>query len=162
MVDIKIPLTETATQHLSEIIDTENSKGAEELSPGRWCLKRILDELKASAPLINRLEESGKIDIAANKSITVKDLKSFPLDSVYIEGIEIHVGDYTKKRIEKAASFIEAATHVQGVTIPWSNSNEWCLKVVEESIARAYSKLDSELLDAEEKENYPSAQKKSS
>jgi len=154
VLSVKIPLSETSLIHLNEVVESENAKNKTEYPVNQWALRQVLNELKSSAVLLNQLEENGKIELSKDKVITPKDLKPYPLVD-HTEGtLELKIGEYTQKRIEKVASFINAINNLQGLETPWKNSNEWIEKVISQSISSKYAQLTNSILDEEEKQNY--------
>ena len=154
VMPLPITLSETTLTHLNELVEDENSRATEPVEPSRWALRRVLDELKASAPMLNRLDETGTLEIGGGKTLKLADLKSFLLTPPVSGNLTLRVGEYTQRRIERAAAFIEAATRAQGNPVPWKTCAEWVERIVQESVARSYGGLMSRIFEQEEKAAY--------
>jgi len=153
-LSIKIPLSETSMIHLNEVVENENTKNKTEYPASQWALRQVLNELKSSAILLNQLEENGKIELSKNKIIRAEDLKTSPLENHSDGTLELKIGEYTQKRIEKVSSLITLLNNLQGIETPWKTPAEWVEKVVSQSISNKYAQLTNSILDEEEKQNY--------
>ncbi|MGI0067674.1 MAG: hypothetical protein ACREB9_04530 [Thermoplasmata archaeon] len=152
---LKLPLSDESLAAISDLI-----AGEKEMSPGRYCFKKVAEQVKQAAELANRLTLSGKVELSATKTLHPADLRDFPLESFDSGSVEILIGPRIKRGIERACALIEGSNRVAGgQPLSWDSSKDWCLRVVQEAMARETAKTDGEDITEEERELYPSPKK---
>jgi hypothetical protein len=153
---IKLPLSEQAIADLNDIIAEEKDSP----TPAHWLFTNgVKPVLKNTAETRNLIQERGSLELPNGAKITPSDIQNLTLES-YPEGnIEIAIGERTKFHIEQNASYLFAINRKLGSPLTWTTAKEWVLESCLSAIAKQMAKLDSDELDAEEKELYPTEKK---
>ncbi|MGI0067745.1 MAG: hypothetical protein ACREB9_04925 [Thermoplasmata archaeon] len=147
---LRLPVSEEALAAINDLIHA----GKDDISPGRFCFQKISAAVKQYAEPANRVRFSGHLDVG-DKVVRPSDLRSFPLESGSEGSVSVVIGPIVKAGIERACAVTDAINRVAGsAPLGWKTSAEWCLRVVEESVARETAKEEGTDADAEERELY--------